>query len=775
LGRDKLFTFINLGGLAIGLACTILLYLWVKDEFEFNSHYEHAENIYRVRHWQNYGDNSFACTASPPALSPAIKSAYPEIKYATRFNDITVQVNTNDKGFSDRLSTLDSDAFEMFSFQFTQGDKNSYSDKGNVICISERFALKYYGDNNPIGQSLTINNEYPFTIGAVFKDFPNNISYGFDMVAPIHLLSKVHKYSLDSWGSNTLTSFIRLKKGTDYKAFEEKISSFLSDRRGKTENEDPILLEQLSKMYLYSMGGSQRIETVKIFGLIGFLILLIACFNYTNITTAKASGREKEIGVRKVLSASKSNLWNQFMGETLLNTFLAINVGLIIARFLLPVFNNLSGKTLILDYSDYKLWMGLLGIWLITSFLAGVYPSIVLSRIPSLHSMKNSAKKKKGIFRKILVSLQFATSIILIICVLVMSLQIHHLKNIDLGIKKENIVYFHAQESTMKHYHRIKDELLTHPEFEHVTHIQTMPFNGGWNGGGWNWEGKAPDVTTLIYFRHIDRGFINTFGVKMKEGKFFKTQPKQVKDEEPKQYYDIVINETFAQIAFPDGNAINQFITHGGTSKFRIIGVVEDYYFLSPTQKKHPLILYNIDINNGFIYVKTNSEHINKSLAKLSKIVKKYQPEALLNYRFVDEDYDKMYRYYERFTNIYLGFAIFAIFISCLGLYGLASFYTKLRTKEIGIRKAMGAPVKNIIRLLASEIIKLILISSVIAVPIAFYYGESLIQNMANRIELSWWIFASGILTILVIAIGTILYQTFSAASRNPVESLRYE
>jgi len=770
LARDKVFSFINIGGLAIGLACSILIYLWVQDEFNYNTYHEHIDDIYMVRHWQQYGNTGFACSASPEAMAPAIKEAYPEIEYSSRLSCFVEQINLGNKKFMEELNAVDEDILEIFSFQIIAGTTKNFKNNSNIVVLSERMAKKFFGNEDPIGQNIILAGKFPYVVGAVFKDYPHNVSYKLDILVPSKILEKAKGFSLENWSGNMLYTFIRLKEGTDYKSVQEKAVSFLSDARGHKDADTPIVLDPIKRTHLYSFSGEGRIKTVKIFSLIGIFILLIACFNYTNLTTAKAGSREKEIGVRKASTASKANLVQQFMGESFLYTFLAINFGLIIARLFLPAFNHIANKELVLDYTNIEFLIGLFIIWISSSILAGIYPALVLASMPSISALKNSTKKQKGHFRKVLVSLQFAISIGLVICVLIMSLQIKHLKNIDMGINKDNIVYFQAQEQVMKHYQQIKAQLKKEAGILNVTHSQTMPFSGGWNGGGWNWEGKDPEYDPLVYFRYIDSDFIKSFGIPLLDGSFFESDPVPNQNDKEDPYSRVVINKTFADIAFPDG-AIGKYLNDA----CEVIGVVDDYYFLSPTQKRYPLILVNTAINSGFIYVKIQNKDIKRSLKKINNIVNKYCPDVLVEHRFVDEDFGRLYRHQERMAKIFKSFASIAIIISCLGLFGLAAFYAKLRTKEIGIRKAVGAPVSTIIALLSKEIISLILISSIVACPLAWYYMKNWLNDLANRIQLEWWMFASGILLVLAIAMLTILYQAYAAATRNPVESIRYE
>lgn len=777
--RSKLFSFLNIVGLAFGLACTILLYLWITDELNQDKYHEKIDRIHLVQHWQHYGDDNFHCWVSPAPMAPAFKEKYPEVELTARYTmAYEGLVGFEDKKLTQEVTAADPDLLNIFTCRFIYGSKENFTSGLENIIISESTSKQYFGDIDPVGKTLLIDNQYAFTIKGVFEDFPDNVSFSFDLLIPFEKLRDFGR-NLDSWGSNFCYAFALLNPEVDYLEFEKKAVTFLDEmKENPDESKNEVFLNPLKRAYLYDIEGGGRIEMVKIFGLIAIFILIIACFNYTNLATARAENRAKEIAVRKVMSASKKRLIMQFLGESFIFTFLALNFSLIIVRLLLPVFNGMAGKELVMDYSNITIIISLVAIWIFTSLSAGIYPAFVLSSFKVISTLKGAKGNgnKGGLFRKILVVIQFSLSIGLIICSLVVSKQLEFLKNKDLGFDKNNMIYIPIQGKMMDRYNMIKQDLLNNPNIENLTRTSySNPFSVGSNGGGWNWEGKDPNVSPLVSYLIADEEFIKTFKIKLLDGRYFSSEfSSDTSSGEDQTLYNVVINKEFADIIGNEG--ITEKVLHrGGENKFPVIGVVDDFLHLPANQKNKPLAIYFYKGNYRYIFIRISGNEVAATLKSIESVFAEYNPGFVFDYGFLDEGYETLYKDEERVGKIMRSFTIFAILISCLGLFGLAAFSAQKKTKEIGIRKALGAPVQNIILMLSKEMTKWVLISNVIAWPLAYFLMDKLLSNYPYHYEMTIWVFVIAGGMAFGLALITVTYQALIASVKNPVDSLRYE
>ncbi len=775
--RNKLFSFLNIVGLAFGLACTILLYLWITDELNFNKYQEKLDRIHLVQHWQHYGDEDFHCQVSPSPLAAAFKEKYPEVENTARFTYYyNGLVSFKDKKLTQSVHAADPSLLDIFTVKFVYGTKENFKSGLNNIIISEKVSMQYFGNTDPVGKMLLVDDKYAYTVQGVFKDLPKNTDFRFDLLIPFEKLRDFGQ-NLDSWGNNWCFTFALLQEGVEYKELENKVVTFLDEMKNNPEDsKNEVFFNPLKRVHLYNIKGGGQIETVRIFGLIAIFILLIACFNYTNLATARAENRAKEIAVRKVLSASKKKLVMQFLGESFVYTFLALNFSLIIVRLLLPTFNNMAGKELVMSYSNPVILISLFVIWVFTSFFAGLYPAFVLSSFKVTSTLKGAkgSISKGGFFRKVLVVIQFSLSIGLIICTLVVSKQLDFLKDKDLGFDKNNMLYIPVQGKMMDRYSSIKEELITHENIENVTRTSHYnPYSIGSNGGGWNWEGKDPDLNPLVYFMVGDLGFPKTFKIKMLKGRFFSSDyPSDTVTSG--NDLKIVVNKTFADLIGYDG-ITEKFLTRGGDTKYSIIGVIDDFHFLPADHEMEPLLMSFGNAWYRHIYLRISEKNVPETIGYIESVFEKFNPGFVLEYGFLDQGYENLYRAEERIGKIMRSFTIFAILISCLGLFGLAAFSAQKRTKEIGIRKALGAPVKSIIIMLSKDMTKWVLISNLIAWPIAYYFMNKWLSNYPYHYELNIWIFLIAGLVAFGLALTTVIYQALIASIKNPVDSLRYE
>jgi predicted permease len=779
--RHKGYSFINISGLAVGIAVCIFILLWVRDELGVNQFHKNINTLYLAATQHDHGTEKGIGGGAPPALGPALKNEYPEILNAARFRPPWVEflVRCGDKSFTESIGFADPEFYEMFSFPFIQGNRQSPYESTYSLVMTEKMAKKYFGDEPAIGKILTLDNQWEFKVTGVLKDIPRNSSLRFNFLGPMEFLRE--KYNrpniIDTWYNCSFYTFARLADQADLQQFNRKISN-----RIKAEDASSIITPFLSSfkdLYLYGIAGrGGNIQQVRIFVIIAVLILLIACINFMNLTTARYATRAKEVGMRKVVGARQKDLISQFFGESILLSFIALLFAVILVELLLPVFNSLSGKTLSLDISMGSpiLWW-ILGITLFTGLVSGSYPALLLSSFRPIRVLRGmlASGSKGSIFRQVLVVSQFSISIGLIITTFVVFNQLKFIKNKDLGLNKDQIVYVPIKGELEKNNHLVKHELLNHPKITHVTLTSNIPTGIYQNGDGWEWEGRNPDFNPLVTYLSVDSDFLETYQAKVSAGQFFH-------DKLPEKTEKVVINEEFARIMgheSPVGKLIRTKASDTGEIlRFTIMGIVKDFHYTPLDREIGPIILfYKKSWWTKFRYfsLKIDSTEISRTLADIQGIVKKYNPSFPFEYQFLDEDYGLLYRSYERLGKIFNYFAILAIFVSCLGLFGLASFMAERKTKEIGIRRALGASVLGIVGLLSRKFLRLVILANIIAWPLAYYLMNKWLQDFAYRTDLGLWTFILSGFIALAIALFSVSYQSFRAAATTPVKALRYE
>lgn len=774
--RNKIFSTINIIGLAFGLACSILLFLWVRDEFSYDKFNKNINETYFFLHWQHYGDELFPCPVAPAPLAPALKKDYPQIAYATRLSGVpSVLVSREEKAFVEGINAADPDIFKILTFTLVDGSLDEALISPNTIVLTERIASKYFGNERAIGKNLVLDNRLSFKVTAVIKDLPSNSTHNFSLIIPFESLRSFGE-NLDTWGNNWCRTIVMLQKGVNPKDFEKTVQGYLIKHRGKGARQVEEFLYPLNRFHLYNVKGGGQIEIVRIFIIIAVLILLIACINYTNLSSARATTRAKEIGMRKVSGADKWKLIKQFIGESLFFSFIALNFSLIIVRLLLPAFNNMSGKMMRLNYLDLPLIITLILVWLFTGIIAGLYPALVLSSFNPIKAVKSDLKggSKKSTFRVTLVLLQFSIAIGLIITTLVIFKQLVFLRDKDLGFNKENIVYVPVRGKIKDRYELIKKDLKLNPKVLGITITSHNQPTGVYsNGGGWNWEGKEPSANPLVANLDVDDGFAKTFGIKLIEGRFFSDSIAADTSGNETIGYNIVINRYFAKMIGEKDITTKVLKNYGLT--FPIIGVVEDYHYKPTTDPIGPMVYFYDTHSVRYIFIKLSGDNITQTMKEVKNVFETYNPGLPFDYGFLDDDYDHLYRTENRLVSIFKSFAFLAIVISCLGLFGLASFTAQQRRKEIGIRKALGGSEIGIITMLSKEFTKWVVIANIIAWPTAYLLIKKWLQNYPYKIELSIWHFIIPGIIAFLIALLTVIFQAYSSAHKNPVDSLRYE
>ncbi len=772
--RHKGFSFINIAGLAIGLACCLLITIWVLDELSYDKFHENAANLYRVEEDQHYSGRIFYVYVTPYPLGPALKAEIPEIIDATRvvwtrgllfkYEDHTF--------FEDSGRAVDPSFLKMFTYPLVKGDKNTALDSPFSVVLSEDLAEKYFGENEPIGKVITLNNQYEFTVTGVLENIPHNTELQFDFLVPYEILKRMGQTQEEDFGSNSIYTFVQLPDGTPPEHVNQKIFGFI--RTKLPESRTDLRLMPFTRLHLHQFFGYEKgagaIQYVYIFSIIAFIVLLIACINFMNLSTARSANRAKEVGLRKVVGAVKGHLVRQFYGESVVYAFIALIFAVGIVTLLLPAFSNLASKELSWSVAGIEtILIGLLGITLFTGLVAGSYPAMFLSAFQPARVLKGNLFSGSGgsLFRRVLVVVQFALSILLIIGTGIVYQQQNYIKNMRLGWDKEHLVYIPLRADTKKSYNVLKQELIQNPQVLNVTGTSQLPTHIGSNSGGAQWEGKDPEFQILIGFNAVDFDFTETLKIDMVDGRRFS---KEYTSDLSKAW---IVNEEVASLMNKD-SVIGERFSHVGEDG-TIVGVMKNFHYQTLKNKIEPLAI-NVSLNRlNYLIARIPPEEVSASLGFIEKTWKRIIPNYPFEYRFMDERYDMMYRSEQRIGTLLRYFAILAVFVACLGLFGLASFMAEKRTKEIGIRKILGASVIQVTRLLCREFFLLVFVANVIAWPAAYFIMRKWLQSYAYRADMGYFVFIGAMLLALFVAILSVGYQAVRAARANPADSLRYE
>ena len=772
--RYKAFSFINIFGLALGMTCSILIMLWVKDELSYNKFHANLDNLYRVIEDQHYpGGEDLVLENSPGPLADALKKEFPEITHATNISWNTQVLFANgDNTFKERGAYVSPDFLQMFSFPLVKGDAKTALNQPNSVIIGETLADKYFGSTDVIGRIIKINNESSYKITGVMQDVPKNSSLQFSFLMPVmDFKNQPGNEWLKEWGGNGIRTMVMLRPDADKNAVNAKIEKFLVKKNpGSTID---IFLQPIADMHLYGYFKPGRmadggIRYVKLFSVVAIFVLVIACINFMNLSTARSAKRAKEVGVRKVIGAVRSVLMGQFIGESILISVLAIFIAMGLTQLFLPVFNELTGKAIKLHFADPVFLGSLLLIAVVTGVLAGSYPAIFLSSFKPVSVLKGTLKfsNKVAFFRKGLVVFQFGLSAVLIIGTVVVYRQVEFMRKKDIGLNRENVAYITLEGDLVKQGESFKYELAQAPGIKAVGAASQTPIMVGSNGGDVQWKGKDPNKDILFSFLQTDYSFLHTMDIKLKDGRFFS-------QEFGADSVKVVVNEEAVRLMGlkePLGEKIKV-----NDTELNIIGVVKDFNVTGLQAPIQPLLMFLGLENARYVMIRTEAGQTEQAIASLEKLSKKYNPNYPVDYHFLDEDFENMFKSEQVIGKLANYFAGIAIVISCLGLFGLALFTAEQRTKEIGIRKVLGASVPGIVGMLSKDFLKLVFIANIIAWPLGWYLMHNWLQDYPYREELSWWIFAAAGLATLVIAFLTVSFQAVRAAVANPVQSLRSE
>jgi ABC-type antimicrobial peptide transport system permease subunit len=772
--RHKGLSFINITGLAIGMTCCLLITIWVQDELSYDKFHENAENIFRINmNDQRYGVE-WPIVSIP--VGPALKEEFPEVIDSVRVSDFSGLVTRGEKRFDEIGAYVDPSFFEIFSFPFVKGDPKTALSAPFSMVISQKIAKKFFDGEDILGKNLKLNNELDFTITGVIKDMPRNSHLNFDFLAPFKIFEQKDR-DPTNWGRFQVYTYVMLQDDATFKEFEKKIAGLLQEHNVRPGPK--LEPEPLTRIHLYAKDGGGDMRYVYIFSLIAVFILVIACINFMNLTTARSSTRAKEIGMRKVTGAQRADLIKQFMGESVLISLIALYFAVILAILLLPVLGNIADKQLTLyPQGNWSLILGFVGIVLFTGLLAGSYPALFLSSFKAADILTgslvpSSSGAKKTIFRKALVVIQFSISVFLIIFTLVIFKQLHFIRNINLGYEKEHIVSVPLRGNTVKQYDAFKSELLQDSSILGVTATSEVPILIYYLHIGYDWEGKDPKKESRMTEILVDHDFIETFNMTIAQGRGFS------RDYTTDASEAYIINEAAVKamdIESPVGKRFSA-PSHAGMREGTIIGVVKDFHFRPLHDEIEPLVMFIAPEKFRFFCIKIKSEisDMHRTIGYIESVYNKFTPNFPFKYSFLDSTFDKLYRSEQKTGSIFGYFTFLAIFISCLGLFGLAAQMAEMRVKEIGIRKVLGASVSGIAVLLSKEFMKWVIIANIIAWPVAYYVTTRWIQNFAYRTRIGLWIFFLAAFLAFLIALATVGYQAVKTAMANPVDSLRYE
>ncbi|HYF32167.1 MAG TPA: ABC transporter permease [Chitinophagaceae bacterium] len=770
--RNRTFSFLNIVGLAIGITCAACIFLWAEDEVGYDSVHAKKDVLYQVYQNQESEGKIFTINATPGPLAQGMKEEIPGVKNTCRTTwSQPVLFSAGDTKLNQEGLYADASIFSMFTLHFMEGNAQQAFSQTNALVVTVSMAHRFFGKGgNYIGKVLQSGNDN-FIITGVIKDLPENSTLQFDWLAPFQIHFNNNQW-LEHWEYNGVQTFVELDPLADKAGINQKLGGYTLQKTTKRVGR-PFLLSmhdwRLRSNFENGQATGGRILYVRMFSIIACIILVIACINFMNLATAQSSNRAKEIGVRKAIGAERGRLIKQFLFETVVMAVVAVIIAVGILQVLMPSFNTLVQKNLRLDLFNPVHIACLLAIGLICGLLAGSYPSFYLSSFNPILALKG-VKMKQGsavFVRKGLVVVQFTASVIFIIGTIVIYQQIQHVKNRPLGYDKHNLLQLGFTDAMKKSYAALKQDLLSTGKVEGVAASMLNVLYMGSTTSDFTWQGKDPNVQVILTQNWISPEYMNTMGMDMKQGRSFYENAKQDSS-------SVIINEAFAKLIGNNGNVLGQTLTRGKRT-FTIVGITSDVIYGDMYSRGSPMIFLCHPEMFNYLYLRLKDERLAQAVSSINSIIKKYDPEYSSDYAFVDAEFNKMFGsevLTEKFSRI---FALLVIIISCFGLFALVAYTAEMKTKEIGIRKVLGASVGGIVSMLSKEFLKLVLIASVIAIPAGWLIMNKWLQDFAYRIDINWMIFAMAAAAAVIIAMITITFQAVRAAMANPVKSLRAE
>lgn len=773
--RNKYFTAINLTGLALGLSCFTIISLWITDELKFDAFHESGPRLYRVMKRDFFGEGqSEVYPQGPGILVDALKAEIPEIEMGSQMSWEMHELVTVDKE-SNRESGryVQPDFLRMFTYPFVKGNAATALDNPANIVISEKLANQYFPNQDPIGKHIRINDSRDFQVAGVVKDVPRNSSIRFDYLLHWDVFLQQNEWAKE-WENNAPRSFVMLRDTKQQKAVDEKIIDFVHKRVNNPEtNKSELFLQPYEDWYLYGKftAGQQdggRIDYVNSFSIVALVVLVIACINFMNLATAQSMRRAKEIGIRKATGAAKRILVVQFLGEAIVFSLFSLALALLIVELTLPTFRVLTDKPIDLPYSDLAFMGGLVGVALFTGLLSGSYPAFFLSSFDIVKTLKGTLRFGAGpvLLRKGMVVFQFGLTIVLIFCTLVVYQQMQFIKKKNLGFDKENLVVVNFEEGQWDKINLIANESANLPGVISLTVSTTSPLVGGNSTTSVRWPGKDASQQIAITQMGVGYDYLSTLGIELIEGRDFSR-------DFATDSVAYIVNEEMVRIMNME-NPLGQIIDFWSV-KGPIIGVMKNYHINSLHNAIEPVILHLHPQWSNQIIARIEGAKTQETLEGLKQVSQKINPAFPFDYRFVDDTFAEQYRSENTIGKLAYYFSAMAIFICCLGLLGLVTFTMEQRTKEIGVRKVLGASVSTIFRLLSRDFLVLVVLAFLIATPLAWYIMSNWLASFAYRTQVGLAVFLISGVVAIGVSLATISYQTLKAALANPVKSLRTE
>lgn len=772
--RQKFYSFINVLGLTSGLACTLFIYLWINDEVNKDRFHAGIDSIYQVFTNIKWDGEMITWESTPGPLADEIRSNIPEVSAVARIsNDGEQLFQAGEKNFMERGYFADPDFFRVFSYKIIKGNTTTPISGKNEVAVSDRLAKKLFGDEDPIGKTVRVQNRYDQSVTAVFI-VPDASSLKFDFIMPF----EIHKeYNEPNWDNADYNLYVKLndpgKATTAGENVNAMVDKILLQQDAKADKDKiNFYLQPYADQYLVStfengVPVSGRIKYVQIFSVVAIFILVIACINFMNMATAKAVNRAKEVGVRKVIGAQRKSLVLQFMGESLVISFVSMLLAVSVVYLMLPLFNLVVAKQIVLNITDPE-FIGVLAlIVMVTGVLAGSYPALFLSGYQPSQVLKGNTNKNLSgsALRKGLVVFQFSLTVILIACSLVVYNQIAYIRGKNLGYDRESVITFNARGGLARQFESFKQEALQMPSVKTVSKANSSLVEIGNQNSSVRWPGKPEDSNVFFRTVVVDYDFAETMGLTLLEGRFFKKE----------------FNDTASYIVTKHAvdvmglkNPVGQEITQWGNPG-KIVGVVDDFHGRSLHEKLDPIVLMCKPDWTRIVFIRIEGSKAQEAIAQLGTLYKKYNPQYDFAYTFVDEDFEKLYDNEKVTGSLALGFTVMAIIISGLGLLGLAAYTAERKRKEISIRKTMGASVSGIVTMMSADFVKLSMIAAAIGCPAAWYFMTKFLEGYAYHTELSWALFAWTAGSVLLISLVTVIFQVTKAAVANPIDALRNE
>jgi len=780
--KNPVYATINILGLAAGMACSLVLLMWIAHELSYDRFHKNAADIYRVVQEVHFSDHTTTWAITQGQLGPHLKEDFPEVINYARFTVKDFLLTHGDKSFDETVVLADGSMFDMFTLPLASGDPATALSEPSSIVLSQQAAKKYFGGEDPMGQIIVADKEYEFTVTGIMQPIPgNSIFHEAQFFIPFiygrQLDGRKGHFPVDRWNSSSFHTMIQLLPATSAQKFGKKIYHYLATKP-TIEKDSRLLLQPFTGFHLFSdyeydvSNENVDIETIIFFFTVAVFILVIACVNFMNLATARSTKRAREVGLRKISGALKKDITGQFLVESILHAFISMLLAVVIVEVLLPVFNRLVDKQLSLELlADYRIILGLLALAVTIGFVSGSYPALALATLQPMRVLSGKVQlgPRGARLRKILITFTFAFAIAMIICTLTIRDQLRFMQTKNLGYQKEHLILFAVRGDLLQKFELLKKDLLAHPNISAVTASSGIPGVWGYEFSHslWNWEGKGPEEEIFMRIDFVGDDYFKTLGMQILTGRKFSEIGDSALDS------TVMINETAAKalrLQSPVGRQISS-----GHHNYTIIGVVKNYHLRSLHQAIDPLLLFYNPSRSRFVFVRFASENSDETMAYIQKIFKQYAPGFPAEARRLDERLMDMYQWEVRTGKTIGYFSLLTIIIACVGLFGLSSFMAEQRTREIGIRKAMGATTGQMVMLQVKEFVRCIGIANIFAWPIAYLVINDWLKYYAYRVTLTPGPFLFAAILTLVIGLLTVIYQAVRAAVANPSDALRYE